>query len=113
MSLSALSRFVKRERTLSASNFCTVLEKLGLDLVIVTQEGRYIPIQAKRELAARPPGRLTQAEEAQVERTWSLANAPRYKVDKGKRAARGKGEIIQAFPDQNVKTGQSKLKKTS
>lgn len=113
VSLSALSRFVKRERTLSASNFCTVLEKLGLDLVIVTQEGRYIPIQAKRELAARPPGRLTQDEEAQVGRIWSLANTPRYKLDKGKRAARGKGEIIQAFPKQNAKAGQDKLKKTS
>ena len=36
---SALSRFVKRERTLSAANFCTVLENLGLDLVIVSAHG--------------------------------------------------------------------------
>jgi transcriptional regulator with XRE-family HTH domain len=80
VSVPALSRFCKRERALSAANLCKVVEVLGCDIVAVTEDGRYLPIQVKQDLRTRPQGRLTQEEEGQVERTSRLASSPSYAV---------------------------------
>ena len=65
VSVSAVSRFVMRDRALSAPNFCLVLEELNLDIVR-RADGGYVAIQPNPALLGRPPGRLTRDEEARL-----------------------------------------------
>jgi transcriptional regulator with XRE-family HTH domain len=78
VSVPALSRFCKRERTLSAANLCKLLENLGCDIVAVTKDGRFLEIQVKQHLVTRPQGRLTHLEEEQVERISRLVESPSF-----------------------------------
>jgi transcriptional regulator with XRE-family HTH domain len=85
VSVPAISRFVNRNRGLSSENFCKLLGVLGLDVVIMTKDGRYLAITCKHALAGRSLGRITQAEEQRVAATLThVYTDPPNSAKKGK-----------------------------
>lgn len=74
VSVPVISRFVSRQRGLTSGSFCKLLELLEIEFAAYDGNGKVFIIETVKDSKGRPPGRLTQSQEDNLERNFRLRN---------------------------------------